>query len=110
MNKSIIISNSRYTQLIPLNEIIYCKAIGSYSEIVLTNKKVIIVSKNLHWIEQRCNTDLFFRTHKSYIINLLYVCQVCRKENTIILLNDVRVPLSRIKKKQFWMRLQSFHK
>lgn len=108
-HKKIIISNSKFYEVIQLDDIVYCKAGGSYSEIVLKDYRKIIVSKNLHWLEERCSPVFFFRTHKSYLINMLFVCRVYHHDNIVHLCKGVQIPLSQNKKKQFRIKLDQIN-
>lgn len=104
--KTIIISNSQFSEIIKLSEIVLIIAQGSYSEIVLQNKRRITASKNLHWFETKTNLDSLFRVHKSYIINLNFVSKVFNSQYKIMLENGCSIPLARTKKKEFWEQLE----
>jgi two-component system LytT family response regulator len=109
-NKSLIISNINFAEVIQLDEIVLFVANGSYSEVILENNKRIIASKNLHWFEQKASDQIFFRVHKSYIINLLFVRKVFHNEFKIELQNGRCIPLSRGKKQELWKRLESLNR
>jgi two-component system LytT family response regulator len=106
MDQTIIIPTAKYSEFICTEEIILCKAAGSYSEVVLSDKRTFTVSKNLHWWEQQLNPGLFFRVHKSFLINLKYVCRISRPENTVHLKNGDYTPVSRSLKKQLFERIK----
>lgn len=105
-NKTIIVSNTKYTEIIRTDEIIFCQAAGSYAEVILINKQKITVSKNLHWFEERCNSDTFCRIHKSFLVNIIYVKRFFNLENNLMLSNGIKIPISKSKKKQFWEMLE----
>lgn len=104
----LIISGNEFKEIIHANRIEYCKGEGSYSEIILEDRK-LTVSKNLHWIEQRLCTRIFFRSHKSFLINLMFIARVFNCEDKLTLENGTKIPLSRKNRKQFWIRFERFN-
>jgi len=59
--------------LIQLDDILYCEADGSYTHFYTTDKKICIVSKNLKTIESILPQNLFFRIHRSTLLNLKHI-------------------------------------
>ena len=55
-------------QVLNVEEILYCKADDNYTEIYLSNKK-IVASKTLKHFEDALNAYSFVRIHKSYLVN-----------------------------------------
>jgi DNA-binding LytR/AlgR family response regulator len=85
-------------------EIILLRADVNYTEIFFTNGEKIILSKTLKELERKFNlaTDLFFRTHKSFLINLSYIQSFQPNDSkNIRLINDEIAILSRRKKDAF---------
>ncbi len=71
-NKIAIPSNEGY-MFVTVNDIICCEASMNYT-IVYTNKNEKIVStRGLKEFEELLNPQLFFRCHKSWIVNLNYI-------------------------------------
>lgn len=63
-------------KFIETDQIIFFKAEGAYTELMLTNGKVITASKGLKKYEEILKDNrTFFRCHKSYIINLNFVTE-----------------------------------
>lgn len=92
----ISISTLNGTQLIDKNSITLIKAEGSYCEICLNNGKSITVSKPLKYMEQQIeNHPKFLKIHKSYIINSDYVDSLDRVNNEVVLMNFIKLPISR---------------
>ncbi|AXT61794.1 DNA-binding response regulator [Aquimarina sp. AD10] len=56
-------------QLVTIENIIYIKGAGMYSELVLTNGKSFLHDKSLEKLEQLL-PDTFIRSHKSYILKI----------------------------------------
>lgn len=80
-----------YTKIL-LEEIHWIKAEGNYIELYTEGKKALIRSGIASFIE-RANNPLFFRTHKSFAINLKYLNKV--SPNSVEILNK-EIPLSKI--------------
>lgn len=56
--------------LLKIADIVYIKAEGSYSEVIMKDKSKHMVSRNLKNFEEILNSDKrFLRTHKSYFVN-----------------------------------------
>lgn len=79
------------------------EAMGDYVKIV-TDKRKYVVLMSMKKIEELLPQELFFRTHKSYIINNKMIESYNAKE---IVLKKMRVPLSRFKKQAFMDYMQS---
>ena len=104
--KSLILANSRFSEIISLERIVFFAANGSYCDVVLDDHRKILVSKNLHWFEKKTACDLFCRVHKSYIVNLQHISRIFHVEYKIILHDGTSIPLSRSKKQLFWEKLE----
>ena len=77
------------------NNIEYCIANQSYTTIVTLAKKEILVSKSLKQIEDLISDKFFYRTHKSYLVNVHYIKKFVRStESYVILQSGTRVPVS----------------
>ena len=68
MEKLSIPTRSGYI-FIENKEIVYFKANENYTEIILESGKRLISSKTIKRYEEKMNSKIFYRTHKSYIIN-----------------------------------------
>ena len=69
-NGFIAISSSDKIELIKVEDIMYCKAEGKYTEFVLSNKQKILSSKNLGEYNSLLLNNYFFRIHHSYVVNI----------------------------------------
>lgn len=97
----ISISEKGHQNIIEVKNIIAIEAQESYSNIYTTDKK-FVASKNLKHFEGVLtdNTD-FFRSHKSWIVNLSLVDSFNRKEGIIPLPNQINAKLSKYRKEAF---------
>ncbi len=83
-------------------DIIYCKASGNYTDIVLRNKGSIISSSTLGHFETQLTPYGFFRIHRSCLINLAEVVAYRKGEGGFIEMSDGMVAeLSRQRKADF---------
>lgn len=88
-------------------DIIHLEASDSYTVIYLTQGRKFVSSKNIKVYETKLNENMFFRTHKSHIINLAYhLNEFSRSQGNIaILSNNTQVPISRRKLPEFLSRI-----
>lgn len=82
--------------MIEVNEILYLKADSNYTDIHLTNGKKYTTSRILKNFEGTLSSySQFFRCHKSYIVNILHTLKFSKANGgTVILKNDVEIPIS----------------
>ena len=91
-------------KFINLLDISFLKAINNYSEIYLNNNcNKILVCKTLGIIEKQLSDEIFFRCHRSYIININQVDEYkCFTGGGFIFLNNgEKIKLAKRRKKQF---------
>jgi DNA-binding LytR/AlgR family response regulator len=84
-------------------EVMLLEADINYTKVYFRNGKKMTVATSLKELEHRFNTFQFFRTHKSYLVNLDFVEEY--KRDTLIMTNNVKVNLARRRRtafKQIW--------
>ena len=74
------LSSAGKIEVIPVNDIAYCKAAGDYVEIFLTNKSHSLFSGTLKSIEDQLPST-FLKVHRSYVVNLDEVMSVTSSKN-----------------------------
>lgn len=91
------------------NEIIFCQAEMNYT-FVFTNKgEKILSTRNLKEFEELLNPSLFFRCHKSWLINLNFIKKYSRAEGTRVLMaNDTWIDISVRKREEFLKLFDKF--
>lgn len=93
--------------ILKLDEIIYCEAERSYTVFHIEGKKPVTVSKPLIEYENMLDDTSFFRTHKSFLINLKHVKEYQRGEGGIVIMsNHAEIEVSRRKKEQFLQKIR----
>ena len=80
-------------------DIVHLEASDCYTSIYLADGRRFLSSKNIKVYEENLNSKMFFRTHKSHIINVMYhLKEFSRTDGNIaIMSNGVNVPISRRK-------------
>lgn len=90
------------------NEIVYLEADGAYTEVWLKNGSKIVVSKKLKFFEDVLeNKANFFRSHRSYIVNINFIKRYSKSDNSLLLDNGKSVVISRDRKLEFENQLKS---
>jgi two-component system, LytTR family, response regulator len=82
--------NNGYHLIDPAH-IIYCKAAGAYTQIIMDNEKSFLISRNLGRTQELMPADLFERVHQSYLVNLNHIKKFRKGESpeAIMINNDV---------------------
>ena len=97
--------------IVKLEEIIYCEAQRSYTLFRFANNKSTMVSKPLFDYDRLLSDTVFFRVHKSFLINLMHVKEYARGEGgTVIMSNGMEIEVSRRKKEQFLDKVKAYFK
>ena len=97
--------------VVRLDEIVYCEAQRSYTQIHLLNNKSMTASKPLFDYDRILTDTTFLRIHKSFLINLLHVKEYSRGEGgTVIMSNGMEIEVSRRRKELFLAKVKEFFK
>ena len=73
----------------------YCYADQSYSVIVTYLGKEIVVTKPLKELQELLPKAHFYRTHKSYLVNVFYIRKFVRaNESYVLLKSGAKIPVS----------------
>ncbi len=93
----IVVRNGGDIQIVPTNEIVYIEAYDDYVKI-FTRDTYYLKKKTMNYYEETLDPSVFFRTHRSFIINLQQLTRIEPLEkNTYVALlkSGKKVPLSR---------------
>lgn len=97
--ETISIPTSNGVKLLPVSEVLFLKADGSYTEIRTEKNENHVVSRKLFELEEKLSPKSFLRTHRSYIVNVEQVREYVGGKNSELLLSTGKsVPVSRSKK------------
>lgn len=100
LQKIAIPSNDGYT-FINVGEIISLEADGKYTKITAKGGINSLSTKNIGEFEEMLDPSVFFRTHKSWIINLDHVKKFMKADSRVQMSNDVIADVSTRKKDDF---------
>jgi two-component system LytT family response regulator len=101
-NGFIAISSSDKIELIKIEDILYCKADGKYTEFILVNKHKILSSKNLGEFNSVLMSNHFFRIHHSYVVNLKQILKITKKDGLYCEFpNGVSLPVAKRRQEEF---------
>lgn len=90
------------------NDIVYLEADGAYTEVWLKNGSKIVVSKKLKFFEDVLeNKPNFFRSHRSYIVNINFIKRYSKSDNSLLLDNGKNIVISRERKAEFESQLKN---
>lgn len=94
-------------ELVPWEEIIYCKSDSNYCELNLTGNRKMVASKTLKYFEAHLPSSQFIRVHKSYLINLQHIKKYLKREGGELLMSNGKgIPVSRNSREEILKRLQ----
>lgn len=94
--QKIVIPETGNRRIVNLDDIIAIEADGAYSSIHLNDNSVITISKNLKYFETILPKDTsFFRSHRTWIVNLKYLEFLNKKELVISIKGTVKAKISR---------------
>lgn len=93
---------SEGVKFVEIEKIINLEADGMYTKIYLSDGSIELISKPLKFFADIIeNLDLFYRPHRSHLVNLKYIQQYIKKDgNYLVLENDFIVPVSKDKKSE----------
>lgn len=93
----IVVKNHNEIRIVPVSELYYIEAYDDYVKL-FTKDTYFLKKKTMNYYEQLLDEEIFFRTHRSYIINLQQLTKIEPLEKntyTALLKNGKKVPLSR---------------
>lgn len=87
---------------VKLDDIYFLQAESMYTQFYLTNGKKILISKPLKYFTDMLeNREMFYKSHRSYLVNLKYLQRIVKKDGTSIELeNNALIPVSKDKKEE----------
>lgn len=95
----ITLKNGSDIDVVDFKDIYFVEAQGSYTKFVFNKEgkvKEIVLSSSLSDYEELLPASLFYRIHKSYLINCSHVKKILRDEtNQVVVNNSYTLPISR---------------
>ncbi|MEM9024498.1 MAG: LytTR family DNA-binding domain-containing protein [Bacteroidota bacterium] len=94
-------------EFIKVNDILYLRAAGSYTDFYLKDSQKITTTRNLKFFESVLDGYGFFRIHNSSLINLKYIRQIQKSAGGYVIMEDEEeLSISKGRKEEF-MKLLS---
>jgi two-component system LytT family response regulator len=101
-HKKIAIATESGFEFLKFNSIIYLEAQSNYTKFHLLNNQNLVTSKTLKHFDELLPTELFFRTHKSFLVNLNFIKRFTKIDELVIeLATGQKLPVSIRKKDEF---------
>lgn len=98
-------------QVVEISDIIYCEAENTYTMIHFKDGSKVLASRPLMDYELLLQDTSFFRTHKSFLVNLKHIREYQKGEGGMIVLsNGKNIEVSRRKKESFLVRMKELFK
>jgi two-component system LytT family response regulator len=93
---------------IKLDEIYFLEADAMYTNFHLTKNRKILISKPMKYFSDLLESkELFYKPHRSYLVNLKCLQKVVKKDGTYIEMeNEMRIPVSKEKRDELISLLQ----
>lgn len=85
------------------DDILYFEADGMYTNVYLKGKEPQLICKPLkHFAQQLETKSVFYKPHRSYLINLKYLKELSKKDGYYLIMeNNKSIPLAKEKKEEF---------
>jgi len=93
---------------IETDSIIRLEACGMYTHAFVENRSEIVITKTLRRMNEELPFSIFFRLHRSHIINLEHVNRFDSIRNIVIMTDDSVIPLARRRTRDFKILLDKF--
>lgn len=102
--KKIALPMSHGLVFVAVKDIVYLKADGSYTHLFMQDGTKYFISKKVKDFEPSLTqTNTFFRTHRSYLINIDYIKEVVKQDGGhVVMENGDIVHLARERKEEFY--------
>jgi len=87
-NQKIVLSDAEKIYLVSVDEIVRCESNGNYTSFYLTENRTITISQSIKVFEQMLPTSIFYRVHRSHLMNLDFFEFLDKKDGGTIHLKD----------------------
>ncbi len=95
LDNMIFVKNGDFFIKIPVNDIMFFQSEKNYVELFAEKSKYLI-RHSLSDLHNHLNNDVFYRIHKSYIVNIAFIKAI--KSNQIMMKNGNLIPVGRVYK------------
>lgn len=99
--KIFLIPSRKLIRIINQKDVMYIRAESNYSVFIMDDKSEWTLCHTLEYVEKSLERTLFFRCHKSFLVNLLKIKEISRKKTELVMIGNLRLPIARRKRKEF---------
>ncbi len=104
-DKKVILQTAEELHIVKLSDIVFIEADSGYCNFYTETQGMILISKRLTNFEYLEVQDNFFKSHRSYLINIKKILKIDKKNYTITMNNKKEIPLAQDKKNLLMDRL-----
>jgi len=94
INKKVIFPTRNGYQILKMSNILFCKAEVNYSTIYTVDNNSFTIVSTLKNLEEMLPSKVFFRCHKSFLVNLNYIKTYDKSRDKIILENGKELEIA----------------
>jgi len=87
-----------------MKNVLFVMAEGDYVSLSLKNEKAVLLRDNLKRIEEQLPSDTFFRTHRSWLVNLAEITTIDTKGEWLQVAKQ-KIPISRTRRDDFFEKI-----
>lgn len=95
----IVLKDKNEVEVVSFKDIISVTAMGSYAKVIFKKEhkeRSIVMSNSISEYEDLLPPEMFYRIHKSYLVNAFFIKSVTREEQAYAILTDnTRLPVGR---------------
>lgn len=107
----IVLPTTEMYHIVSINEIEYCRAEDNYTYFYFINGSSLLVSKSLKEYDDLLNEHQFFRVHKTFLINLMYLDRIIKRDGGFaVMRSSMEIPISMRKKTELFQVLKTLLK
>ncbi len=105
----IILHMPRSIKIVRISEIVYLQAESNYSTVFLDDGAKVTISRTLKEFEEILSGDIFYRIHKSFLINLQHVKEYFfARGGAVCMSNGHKLQVSSRRSKEFLQHIEAF--
>jgi two-component system LytT family response regulator len=94
--RQLLLNTANTVKLINHQQIIFIEADDNYSKIYLDDHTQFRLSKTLGLVEEEINNEMFFRCHRTYLVNVFFIKEISKGDEMCITLKDGnKIPLAK---------------
>lgn len=105
INRKVLFPSKNKYHVEKINNILYCKADVNYCYIYTLTKDPYLITTTLKHLENLLPDSMFFRTHKSYLVNLNHIISFDKKYMSLVLENNQIVKVAHRRADELLRRL-----